>query len=57
LEGLEEGDTVDALLKGRLEDVRNTLQDILESHGGGGTERVDPERGTSERYGLASTRE
>ena len=48
---------MDALLKGRLEDVRDTLQDILESHGGGGTERVDPERGTSERYGLASTRE
>jgi hypothetical protein len=43
---------VDALLKGRLEEVRNTLQDILESHGGGGTERE-----TSERYGLASTRE
>ena len=52
LEGLEEGDTVDALLKRRLEEVRNILQDILESHGGGGTER-----GTSERYGLASTRE
>jgi hypothetical protein len=30
---------VDALSKGRLEEVRNTLQDILESHGGGGTER------------------
>jgi hypothetical protein len=30
---------VDALLRGRLEYVRNTLQDILESHGGGGTER------------------
>jgi len=39
LEGLEEGDTVDALLKRRLEEVRNILQDILESHGGGGTER------------------
>jgi len=43
---------VDALLKGRLEEIRNTLQDILESHGGGGTERE-----TSEQYGLASTRE
>ena len=32
LEGLEESDTVDALLKGRLEEVRNILQDILESH-------------------------
>src|SRR5919107_773164 len=33
------GQTLDALLKGRLEDARDTLQDILESHGGGGTER------------------
>jgi hypothetical protein len=39
LEGLQEGDTVDALLKGRLEEVSNILQDILEIHGGGGTER------------------
>ena len=30
---------MDALLKGRLEDVRDTLQDILESHGGGGMDR------------------
>jgi hypothetical protein len=35
LEGLEEGDTVDELLRGRLEDVRTILQNILESHGGG----------------------
>ena len=48
---------MDTLLKGRLEKVRTILQDILESHGGGGTERVDPERGTSERYGLVGTRE
>jgi class 3 adenylate cyclase len=33
LEGLEEGDTVDALLKGRLEDVRATLEQILEQVG------------------------
>src|SRR5215216_4176499 len=33
------GQTLDELLEGRLEDVRDTLQDILESHGGGGTER------------------
>src|SRR5829696_10293750 len=32
-EGLEEGDTVDALLKGRLEDVRNTLEQLLEQVG------------------------
>ncbi len=33
LEGLEEGDTVDALLKGRLEDVRTTLGQVLEQVG------------------------
>ena len=33
LEGLEEGDTVDALLKGRLEDVRATLEQLLEQVG------------------------
>jgi hypothetical protein len=33
LEGLEEGDTVDALLKGRLEDVRATLEQVLEQVG------------------------
>ena len=29
MEGLEEGDTVDALLKGRLEDVRAALEQVL----------------------------
>jgi len=33
LEGLEEGDTVDELLKGRLEDVRDTLQDVMSQVG------------------------
>jgi hypothetical protein len=33
LEGLEEGDTVDALLKGRLEDVRATLEQLSEQVG------------------------
>jgi hypothetical protein len=33
LEGLEVGDTVDELLKGRLEDVRDTLQDVLDQAG------------------------
>ena len=35
LEGLEEGDTMDALLRGRLEDVRATLEQVLEQVGGG----------------------
>ena len=34
LEGLEEGDTVDALLKGRLEDARAALEQVLEQVGG-----------------------
>jgi hypothetical protein len=33
LGGLEEGDPVDELLKGRLEDVRDTLQEILSQVG------------------------
>jgi hypothetical protein len=33
LEGLEVGDTVDEVLKGSLEDVRDTLQDILDQAG------------------------
>jgi hypothetical protein len=33
LEGLEVGETVDELLKGRLEDVRDTLQEILSQAG------------------------
>jgi hypothetical protein len=33
LEGLEVGDTVDELLKGRLEDVRDTLQDVVDQAG------------------------
>jgi hypothetical protein len=33
LEGLEVGDTVDELLKGRLEDVRDTLQGVLNQAG------------------------
>jgi hypothetical protein len=30
---LEEGDTIDELLKGRLEDVRDTLQEVLSQVG------------------------
>lgn len=33
LEGLEVGDTVDELLKGRIEDVRDTLQEVLNQAG------------------------
>jgi hypothetical protein len=37
LEGLEEGDTVDALMKGRLEDTRAILEQLLEQVGVEGT--------------------
>jgi hypothetical protein len=37
LEGLEEGDTVDALLKGRLEDTRAMLEQLVEQVGVEGT--------------------
>ena len=47
LEGLEVGDTVDELLKGRLKDVRDTLQKVLSQAGeqveGGATPQVLPE--------------
>jgi len=33
LGSLEVGDTVDELLKGRLEDVRDTLQEVLDQAG------------------------
>jgi hypothetical protein len=52
LEGLEVGDTVDELLKGRLEDVRDTLQEVLSQAGrqaeGGATRRGLPEAPTVE---------
>ena len=35
LEGLEVGDTVDEVLRGRLEEVRSTLEEILERRQGG----------------------
>ena len=40
LGGLEVGDTVDELLKGRLEDARDTLQDVLEQAGAQAQEGV-----------------
>jgi hypothetical protein len=57
LEGLQEGDTVDALLKGRLEEVSNTPSGHLgdprrRRYGARGLVR-----GTHQRYGLTSTRE
>jgi DNA polymerase III delta prime subunit len=52
LEGLEVGDTVDELLKGKLEDVRDTLQEVLSQAGmqaeGGATRRGLPEGPTVE---------
>jgi hypothetical protein len=35
LEGLEVGDTVDEALRGRLEEVRAALEEVLEGQGGG----------------------
>src|SRR5215216_3841944 len=40
LEGLDVGDTVDEVLKGRLEDVSSNLEGALERQGGGATQRV-----------------
>src|SRR5215208_236051 len=56
LGSLEVGDTVDELLKGRLEDVRDTLQEVLSQAGeqveeqveGGATPQVLPEGPTAE---------
>jgi len=51
LEGLEVGGTVDELLKGRIEDVRDTLQEVLSQAGeqaeGGVTRRDLPESPSS----------
>jgi hypothetical protein len=50
LEGLEVGDTVDELLKGRLEDVRDTLQEVL-SQAGEQVEEGVPRQGLPEAEG------
>jgi len=58
LEGLEEGDTVDALLKGRLEDVRATLEQVLEQVGvDEGESRVAIGEGPSETTAEEPTQE
>lgn len=58
LEGLEEGDTVDALLKGRLEDVRNTLEQLLEQVGvDEGESRVAIGEGPTDSTGEATQEE
>src|SRR5215203_2926285 len=58
LEGLEEGDTVDALLKGRLEDVRATLEQVLEQVGvDEGERRVAIGEGPSETTAEEPTQE
>jgi len=41
MEGLEVGDTVDELLKGRLEDIRADLDEALEGQGGEAQEALD----------------
>jgi hypothetical protein len=53
LEGLEVGDTVDEALRGRLEEVRSTLEDVLErpERGVEGT----PRRGLGEGPGVGSS--
>ena len=61
LEGLEVGGTVDELLKGRLEDVRDTLQEVLSQAGeqaeGGATRRGLPEGTTAEEPSSGASRE
>jgi hypothetical protein len=61
LEGLEVGGTVDELLKGRLEDVRDTLQEVLSQAGeqaeGGATRRSLPEGSTAEEPSSGASRE
>jgi hypothetical protein len=61
LEGLEVGGTVDELLKGRLEDVRDTLQEVLSQAGeqaeGGATRRSLPEGPTAEEPSSGASRE
>ncbi|MBA3615022.1 MAG: hypothetical protein M3491_10340 [Actinomycetota bacterium] len=61
LEGLEVGGTVDELLKGRLEDVRDTLQEVLSQAGeqaeGGATRRGLPEGPTAEEPSSGASRE
>jgi hypothetical protein len=56
LEGLEVGDTVDEVLRGRLEEVRTALEDLLERRGGGEgvtTRRALEEGPTSDRGSSA----
>jgi hypothetical protein len=58
---LEVGGTVDELLKGRLEDVRDTLQEVLSRAGeqaeGGATRRSLPEGPTAEEPSSGASRE
>src|SRR5215210_1951126 len=61
LEDLEVGGTVDELLKGRLEDVRDILQEVLSQAGeqaeGGTTRRGLPEGPTAEEPSSGASRE
>jgi hypothetical protein len=61
LEGLEVGGTVDELLKGRLEDVRDTLQEVLSQAGDqveeGVTRQGLPEGPTAEEPSSGASRE
>jgi predicted metal-dependent hydrolase len=61
LEGLEVGETVDELLRGRLEDVRDTLQEVLSQAGeraeGGATPRGLPEVPSGEQPPSEASRE
>jgi hypothetical protein len=65
LGSLEVGDTVDELLKGRLEDVRDTLQEVLSQAGeqveeqveGGATPQALPEGPPAEELSSGASRE
>ena len=61
LEDLEVGGTVDELLKGRLEDVRDTLQEVLSQAGeqveGGVARQGLPEGPTAEESSSKASRE
>jgi pyruvate/2-oxoglutarate dehydrogenase complex dihydrolipoamide acyltransferase (E2) component len=55
LEGLDVGDTVDEVLKGRLEDISSDIEGALERQGGGTTQRVgEVTGGTTDRGGQGA---
>jgi hypothetical protein len=57
LEGLDVGDSVDEALKGRLEEVRSTLEEILERQQGGGRSSGALEEGSLSDTGSSAQEE